>query len=82
MSAKVSVTMRDGSVETHFLRSIDALNENDSNDLEGNEFWGTKNDQQRLIPMAVIRAAPIEYDSDFDYGEVTYDDPESDSDYM
>lgn len=81
MSAKVSVTMRSGSVETHFLRSIDALNENDSNEA-GNEFWGTKSDQQRLIPMVVVRSAPIEYDSDFDYGEVTYDDPESDSDYM
>jgi hypothetical protein len=81
MSAKVSVTMRDGSLETHFLRSIDALNENDPSEAQ-NEFWGTQSDQQRLVPMAVVRSAPIEYDSDFDYGAISYDDPESDSDFV
>ena len=81
MSAKVSVTMRDGSIETHFLRSVDALNENDSSEAQ-NEFWGSKNHQQRLVPMAVVRSVPIEYDSDFDYGGVSYDDPASDSDYV
>lgn len=34
---------------------------------DGNEFWGTFSDFQRLQPKQVVRSAAIEHDIDFDY---------------
>lgn len=81
MSAEVSVMMRDGSIETHFLRSKDALNDDEQTN-DNDSFWGTESDQRRLVPKDAVRASSIDYDTDFDYGGISYDDHESDSDYM
>ena len=84
MSAKLSVTMRDSSVVTHYLRSRDAVPDDELDRCDKPDtFWGTFSDQQRLVPKSVVRVCQIDREeSDFDYENASYEDNELDSDFV
>lgn len=78
----LTIKMRDGSVVTQKLRSMEGL-EDEIDSLGGADtFWGTFRDIEKLKPTDEVRTSTMEYDSDFDFGSISYDDHDSDSDYQ
>lgn len=79
----LTVKMKDGSIVSHKLRSLDGLDDDVIDSYRGNDgFWGTPSDLTRLKPNYPVRCTQMEYDPDFEFGSVDCDDNESDTDYV
>jgi hypothetical protein len=77
----LSIQMKDGTTVAHKLRSVDGVEDRVVNSCGEDGFWGTFSDLRRLQPSDVVRSSSNDYDSNYDYGSVSYDDHDSDSDY-
>lgn len=76
------VTNRDGEEKQYTLKSTNYCSPTtEAKNNSPDSFWDTTRDKERLLPKSVARVAQADSDSDFEWGAVTYDDNEDDSDY-
>ena len=81
-SAKLSIVNRDGSIITRYLRSSSDVIESSLPGEDNDSFWGEFNNNRRVNTKDVVRVVTNARDEDFEYGNISFDDIETDDDYQ
>ena len=67
---------------TRYLRSSSDVIESSLPGEENDSFWGEFNNNRRVNTKDVVRVVTNERDEDFEYGNISFDDIETDDDYQ